>query len=644
MDFMKLKATLSLDSSEYESGLDNAETKAIGAGKGMSMAMKAGIASVAAAVVAVGAVVKKSVEAYAEYEQMVGGVKKLYGNMGMSLEDYADSVGKSVSEVEGEYNRLETSQNMVLDNAKKAYKTTGMSMNEYMSTATSFSAALINSLGGDTVAAAKQTDVAMRAISDNFNTFGGDIGLIQQAFQGFAKQNYTMLDNLKLGYGGTKTEMERLIDDANAYAEANGQAADLSIDSFSDIVTAIDLIQQKQHIAGTTAREGATTIEGSLMTLKAAWENLMTGLADPDADIAELVKNVTESAMTAAGNIGPAILQALQGIGEAIGEALPGLPNLVESLAAKIGEGAPTFIQAGIDLVGDLIEGLVTAIPSLIVAGLDLITNLINGIGEGGDDLFNKVLEIMGAFIKALIKATPQIVVAGTQLIKALLNAMLKLMGTIPSKLAGVARKIPSSIKSGLGSLASIGKQFIQTLLRAVLSRLAHTATSAQARARSIKEKIRSGLGSLYSIGSNLIQGLWNGIKSKWDALVSWFSGAVESLKTKARQILSINSPSKVFMEIGKAIPEGMGLGIERNMNYVDDALEDMASRTVYLDDDLASSTSTTQETIDIAFEKTLGELADQMKQGMADAVEGLTITLDKRAFGRATRKAVGVV
>ena len=199
MDFMKLKATLSLDSSEYEGGLDNAETKAIGAGKGMSTAMKAGIASVAAAVVAVGAVVKKSVEAYAEYEQMVGGVKKLYGNMGMSLEDYADSVGKSVSEVEGEYNRLETSQNMVLDNARKAYKTTGMSMNEYMSTATSFSAALINSLGGDTVAAAKQTDVAMRAIADNFNTFGGDIGLIQQAFQGFAKQNYTMLDNLKLG-------------------------------------------------------------------------------------------------------------------------------------------------------------------------------------------------------------------------------------------------------------------------------------------------------------------------------------------------------------------------------------------------------------------------------------------------------------
>lgn len=192
MDFMKLKATLSLDSSEYESGLDNAETKAIGAGKGMSMAMKAGIASVAAAVVAVGAVVKKSVEAYAEYEQMVGGVKKLYGNMGMSLEDYAASVGKSVSEVEGEYNRLETSQNMVLDNAKKAYKTTGMSMNEYMSTATSFSAALINSLGGDTVAAAEQTDVAMRAIADNFNTFGGDIGLIQQAFQGFAKQNYTI--------------------------------------------------------------------------------------------------------------------------------------------------------------------------------------------------------------------------------------------------------------------------------------------------------------------------------------------------------------------------------------------------------------------------------------------------------------------
>ena len=196
MDFMNLKAKLSIDSGEYETGLNDAEKKAKGLGKGIKGALVAGVAAIGAAASAVGVLVKKSVDGYAEYEQMVGGVKKLYGNMGQSLEEYAASTGRSVNDVASEYKKLEKAQNLVLDNAKNAYRTTGMSANEYMSTATSFSASLINSLGGDTVKAAKQTDVAMRAIADNFNTFGGDIGNIQNAFQGFAKQNYTMLTRL----------------------------------------------------------------------------------------------------------------------------------------------------------------------------------------------------------------------------------------------------------------------------------------------------------------------------------------------------------------------------------------------------------------------------------------------------------------
>lgn len=192
MDFMTLKAKLTLDSGEYEDGLDKAKGRASGFGKGLKTVMMAGVAAVGAAASAVGVLVKKSVDSYAEYEQLVGGVKKLYGNMGLSIEDYAATVGKSVDEVRGEYARLDKAQNLVMDNAKKAYLTTGMSASEYMSTATSISASLINSLGGDTVKAAEQTDVAMRAISDNFNTFGGDINMIEGAFQGFAKQNYTI--------------------------------------------------------------------------------------------------------------------------------------------------------------------------------------------------------------------------------------------------------------------------------------------------------------------------------------------------------------------------------------------------------------------------------------------------------------------
>lgn len=201
MDFMKLKATLALDQSEYDSGLDKAEKKAKGFGGKLKTAMGVGVAAIGAATAAVGVLLKKSVEGYAEYEQMVGGIQKLYGNMGMSLEEYAASMNKSVDDVRGEWQNLEQAQTDVMNNAKQAFKTTGMSAQQYMETATSFSAALINSLDGDTVAAAAQTDVAMKAISDNWNTFGGDLANIQNAYQGFAKQNYTMLDNLKLGYG-----------------------------------------------------------------------------------------------------------------------------------------------------------------------------------------------------------------------------------------------------------------------------------------------------------------------------------------------------------------------------------------------------------------------------------------------------------
>ena len=307
MDVLSLRALLTLDSTQYEEGLSNAESEAKGFGSKFTSAMKttakAGAAAIGAAAGAVALLGKSSISAYADTEQLVGGVKKLYGNMGMSVEDYAKSVGKSVSEVNAEWKRNEQAQKLVLDNAKEAFRTTGLSSNEYMEQATSFSAALINSLGGDTVKAAEQTDVAMRAISDNYNTFGGDMQNIQYAFQGFAKQNYTMLDNLKLGYGGTKTEMQRLIDDANTWAEENGKAADLSIDSFSDVVTAIEYIQEKQGIAGTTAREASTTIAGSIGMVKAAWENLVSGLADPEADISTLVTNLVDSVKVAGKNL-----------------------------------------------------------------------------------------------------------------------------------------------------------------------------------------------------------------------------------------------------------------------------------------------------------------------------------------------------
>lgn len=271
---------------------------------------------------------KAAFDAYAEYEQLWGGVQKLYGNANMSLEQYAANVGKTVDEVSAEYARNAQAEQDMLNYATNAWRTANMDINTYMQNATSFSASLINSLGGDTVKAAEMTDRAMTAISDNVNTFGSDIESVTNAFMGFSRQNYMMLDNLKLGYAGTRTGMQQLIADANEWAAANGEAANLSIDSFADVVTAIEYIQKKQGIYGTTLRESLHTIEGSVNATKAAWSNLVAEFGKPDANIAArvgdmftavfgmdgeggLLRNVVDEVRVVAGNMVDAVSEGV---------------------------------------------------------------------------------------------------------------------------------------------------------------------------------------------------------------------------------------------------------------------------------------------------------------------------------------------
>ena len=497
MDLFDLVAKITLDSSEYEKAIKGASEGAEGlsskwalAGKGLKALGVASVAAVGASAAAVGALTKQAVQAYANYEQLAGGVKKLYGDAADELMRYAE----------------------------QGYKTSGMSANKYMEIATSFSASLINSLGGDQSKAAKQTDVAMRAISDNFNTFGGDISNVQNAFQGFAKQNYTMLDNLKLGYGGTKTEMERLIADANEYAEANGMAADLSIDSFSDIVTAIDLIQQKQGIAGTTAKEAATTIEGSLNMTKAAWENLVTGFADPDADIGKLMDNLVTAIVGEnegeglLNNITPAIERAMEGIGTLVEQAAPiiseHLPKMIETLL-------PPLITA----VTQLVVGLITALPTIIAILVEQLPTVLETVWDAIDE-------------------------AGYQLIETGANAIANFAEGMWQKFQGLI-------------------------------------SSARSWASSVVQSIKDGLGNLFSIGANLIQGLWDGIKSKWEALKNWadetFTGWIQHVK---EGIFGEASPSKIFREIGQFLTEGLAIGMEDNIPMVESASDAMYGAT----------------------------------------------------------------
>lgn len=340
-------------------------------GKGFKLAGQAALqmgkvigAGVTAGTAAMGKLVSSAMSAYASYEQLEGGVQKLFGD---------------------------DAQNLVMEYARNAYRTAGLSANEYMDTVTSFSASLIASLGKDTVAAAAYADLAITDMADNANTFGTSMEDIQNAYKGFSKQNYTMLDNLKLGYGGTQKEMERLLTDAS---KLSGVKYDIS--SFADIIAAIHVIQDKQqHISGTTAKEASTTISGSIGSVKAAWANLLSGLADGNQDIDQLVGNLSDSVMTAVDNIvphlqtmAPRLVQAVQTLVSTLG---PQLPGIINSILPGMVEAATT-----------LITGLADVLPDLLGSIIDVLPNVVKQIGGALKKLFPSLLKTFKSLISKI--------------------------------------------------------------------------------------------------------------------------------------------------------------------------------------------------------------------------------------------------
>ena len=397
MDLLDLMVKIGVDD-QASSKIGNLAGKVTDTfGKAASVAAKGVAAGVAAVTAATGAITKSSLDAYGAYEQNVGGIQKLFGNMGKSLDEYAELTGNAVDAVAEKWGVLEQSQNMVLQNAANAYKNAGMSANQYMEQVTGFSAALITSLGNDTVAAANYAEMAMVDMSDNANTFGTDMESIQWAYQGFAKQNYTMLDNLKLGYGGTKEEMERLISDANKVKEANGEMAELSIDSFADVVEAIHIMQGEMQIGGTTAREAATTIEGSVNMMKAAWQNWLTGLGDSDADMSQLTENLVSSVETAADNVVPRIAEIL---GTLIG-TVPGIvaevgPVAAQALQDTFMTAAQTFHDMLPQEAQSALDGVVEKFQSSGLA--DAVGNSLSSVADLGAKAADGISQLMESF------------------------------------------------------------------------------------------------------------------------------------------------------------------------------------------------------------------------------------------------------
>lgn len=398
MNVFELFGKIGINNKPANKAIDETTGKAEGAhgklsaifGKIGNLAVKAGkvmATGLAVGITAISSLTGAAVKNYAEYEQLVGGIETLFGAGGKSLEEYAQSVGKSVDDASGEYEKLINAQEDLLNKSKIAYKTAGLSANEYMETATSFSASLIQSVKGDTEKAAKLADQAIIDMSDNANKMGSSMESIQNAYQGFAKQNYTMLDNLKLGFGGTKEEMQRLLDEAG---KISGVKYDIS--SFADITEAIHVMQVKMGIAGTTSKEAASTISGSIGMVKATWKNFLTGMSDPGQDFGELVGSLTESIEIALGNIIPKLVQALPRVVKGLSQVIQILGNYLPDLLSAL---LPGLITGATELLGEL----GSALPRLF---LILFDDLLPQVSQAFVTFLEKVFSLPEGSLKNL--------------------------------------------------------------------------------------------------------------------------------------------------------------------------------------------------------------------------------------------------
>ena len=505
--------------SKMSSVMKGIGSSAIKVGKGLAVAG-------AAAATAVTALVSKSVGAFSDYEQLTGGVETLFGAGGRSVEEYAQSVGKSVSDIQGKYDSLMSAQNVVLENANKAYMTAGMSANEYMDTVTGFSASLISSLGGDTNKAADYANSALVDMSDNANKMGTDMESIKNAYQGFAKQNYTMLDNLKLGYGGTQEEMKRLLSDAE---KLTGQRYDIS--SFADITQAIHAIQTQMDITGTTAKEASTTISGSWGSLKAAFQNVLVGLTTGGDMFDQSLDALINTAVTFGQNIIPAIKGALSGVGylieglaPVIGETIPPLINdlaptlansavsLISSLVNGLTQNATQFSECLSNMIIVAVAGISTVVPQLLDAASKIVSNLMQGLTNSMPQIVNGAVTLVEGLVNGLVNNIPLLIMGAVQLVASLANGLIENLPRIIDAGVNLITGIISASYSMMPQIIQTGVQLVVNLAIGLVQAIPQLITALP----QITGSIVNGFMSInwFDLGLQLIKSIWEGIKS----------------------------------------------------------------------------------------------------------------------------------
>lgn len=479
---------------------------------------------------AIGMFVKNSLMEGAAIQQSMGGIETLFKSSADTMKQYAT----------------------------QAYRTAGISANQYMEQATSFSASLLQSLNGDTAKAATASNQAIIDMADNANKMGTSLESIQNAYQGFAKGNYTMLDNLKLGYGGTKTEMERLIKDANALKVAHGELGDLSIEKFSDIIEAIHLTQNQLGITGTTAKEAAQTFSGSFQSMKAAASNFMaslTGVTDEAGNailsVEDSMSALIQSALTfLLDNLLPMLGNIVAAIPKAIAQAFKFESGIISSQLTELWEvvengfydlvdflksQAPTFIQQGFDMITNLAVGLVENLPTIVAKGIELVTALKDGIIANVPSILEGATRLVLALAEAILSNAPQLLTSGIQLIAQLAIGLVQ----------GIPTALASAVKCAWQIIDYFGSQDWQ------------------------------------GVGRNIIDGIKNGITGAIKNLVSAGIQACKELNASIKNFFGIHSPSiKMRDEIGRYIPEGLAIGITANMDSVFEAMDELDKAT----------------------------------------------------------------
>lgn len=660
----------------------------------LGIAAKAGVAAVAAVGTATVAIGKTALDAYSNYEQLVGGIDTLFKASSAKMQQYAAN----------------------------AYQTAGVSANRYMEISTSFAAALISSLGGNTEAAADMANTAITDMSDNANKMGTSLETVQEAYMSLSRGNYEMLDSLKLGYGGTKSELQRLLADAEKFSAAQGKVRDFSVDSYSDIVEAIHIVQDEMGITGTTAEEAATTIEGSVNMAKAAWDNWLAGLGNEDADMEGLTDQLVDSVATAGENIIPRVGQIMTTLGQTVADYAPGvglyLRNALINVLPEAVQGPMRDAFAGVDKVvgklesvfndnlkpaADAVDSVFSAIGSgvktfgdavndLVLPAIDQLSPAFNdffGAIQTAQPLLEFIANIIGVGLAAAISTAIKLFAAITEVvafvitgfaqlyedisgfvtgvvqfftvdlpnaINALVQWFAQLPGNIDAFLSMVITNVVAWVANMAANAVNAGSRFISGIagflsalpgnvaswlagvISTVIGWVSQFASNATSAATQFASNLINGLasipGQVTSIGSNIIQGLVNGVTGAAGKLIDAVKGAVGNAIEGAKNLLGIHSPSRVFREIGQYTMQGAALGVDDDADLLSKSTDNAMRGMISMAQDIA---------VPGVGNVTGGESAviNWLAENLPAIIAEFTPVMGESEFGRKARKAV---